>query len=173
MASEEAHSILVRILHFSDLHGTHMQEAASLIESLTPDWIVLTGDMLPDFARLPGESRRLEAQREWWASWRRSFLAEGRRTTFVRGNHEIQGFADHELRALPPELAGKVAMVEGIPARWGAWGYARELDDEDLALEVRNLGNPMVILSHVPPFGWLDLNKRGERIGHLPLRGNT
>lgn len=163
----------LRLLHFSDLHGTSMREAGSLIEGFKPDWIVLTGDMLPDFARLPNRSRRMQAQTEWWGSWRSEFLLEGATTTFTLGNHEVEGFEDRNLRQVPSLLRGRVAMVEGIPARWGAWGFAREWDDDELEEEVLALGrdgDPLVILSHVPPYGWLDRNNRGERIGHIPLR---
>lgn len=160
----------VRILHFSDLHGTAMRRAEELIQDLNPDWIVLTGDMLPDFARLPGEFRRLEAQREWWRTWRSSFLRDGVRTTYALGNHEIEGFADPGLRAVPSGLAGRVGFVEGIPACWGAWGYSREWEEDDLELEVDALADPVVVLSHVPPYGWLDLNARQQHIGHIPLR---
>lgn len=160
----------MRILHFSDLHGLAMREAEALIEALQPDWVVLTGDMLPDFHRLPGTARRLEAQRAWWRTWRSCFIRSGIPTTFVRGNHEIEGFEDRALRAVPASLAGKVGFLEGIPARWGAWGFAREWDDEALREEVQALGDALVILSHVPPLGWLDRNANGEAIGHPSLR---
>jgi Icc-related predicted phosphoesterase len=161
---------LLRILHFSDLHGVAMRLAESTIEAVQPNWIVLTGDILPDFSRLPGESRRLAAQREWWRTWRSSFLREGIRTTFVRGNHEIEGFEDRSLRSVPGELAGMVGFLEGIPARWGAWGFAREWDEEALQQEVEAMGEPFVVMSHVPPHGWLDVNGGGDHIGHLALR---
>lgn len=160
----------MRILHFSDLHGAAMREAESLIQTHEPDWIVLTGDMLPDFNRLPGTARRLEAQREWWRAWRNVFIRTGTPTTFVRGNHEVEGFEDRVLRSVPAALTGKVGLLEGIPARWGAWGFAREWGDQDLAREVRALKHPFVILSHVPPYGWLDRNSGGASIGHPPLR---
>ena len=160
----------MRILHFSDLHGAATRLAESTIEDVRPDWIVLSGDMLPDFARLPVQARRLNAQREWWQTYRSSFLREGIRTTFVLGNHEIEGFEDRSLRAVPAELAGSVGFLEGIPACWGAWGYSREWEDDELLEEVLALGEPRVVLSHVPPYGWLDTNSRGHRIGHLALR---
>lgn len=160
----------MRILHFSDLHGVAMRQAETLIQEFQPDWIVLTGDMLPDFNRLSGEFRRLNAQREWWQTWRSSFLRSGTPTTFVRGNHEIEGFEDRALRSTLPALAGKVGILEGIPARWGAWGFSREWDDEELQREVRAMGEVQVVLSHVPPFGWLDRNAGGDPIGHPALR---
>lgn len=160
----------MRILHLSDLHGAAMRQAEALIDRHGPDWIVLTGDLLPDFARLPGRERRLEAQREWWRTWRSCFLREGVRTTFVRGNHEIEGFQDLDLVRVPAALQGRVATVEGIPARWGVWGYAREWEDDALRRELEAFADPLVVLSHVPPFGWLDRNARGEEIGHPPLR---
>lgn len=160
----------MRILHFSDLHGAAMRQAESLIEELQPDWIVLTGDMLPDFKRIPGELSRLEAQREWWRTWRSSFLRPGTPTTFVRGNHEIEGFEDRALRAVPLALAGRVGILEGIPARWGAWGFSREWDDDALHQEVQAMGEVHIVLSHVPPFGWLDRNAGGDAIGHPALR---
>ena len=160
----------MRILHFSDLHGVAMRLAESTIEAVQPDWIVLTGDMLPDFGRLPGEYRRLTAQREWWRTWRSSFLHEGIRTTFVRGNHEIEDFEDRSLRIVPVEMAGLAGFLEGIPARWVTWGYSREWNDDALKEEVDAMGEPLVVLSHAPPFGWLDLNSSGDHIGHPALR---
>ena len=160
----------MQILHFSNLHGVAMRQAEATIEAVQPDWIVLTGDMLPDFGRLPGEFRRLTAQRGWWQAWRSSFQREGIRTTFVRGNHEIEDFEDRSLRIVPVEMAGLVGFLEGIPASWGTWGYSREWDDTALQQEVDAMGEPLVVLSHSPPFGWLDLNSSGDHIGHPALR---
>ena len=141
----------LRILHVSDLHGQAARQAEALIADVKPDWIILTGDMLPDFRRIQGESSRLNAQREWWQAWRTCFLREGARTTYCLGNHEIEGFSDPSLRAVPSELAGQVALIQGIPARWGAWGFSREWEDSALQQEVDAHGEPMVVLGHVPP----------------------
>jgi len=53
----------IRILAFSDLHGKGFREASSLIDQQRPDWIVLCGDLLPDFSMVGGMASRLEAQK--------------------------------------------------------------------------------------------------------------
>jgi len=42
----------MKILTFSDLHGRFTARAAQTIREQSPDWIVLAGDMLPDFSML-------------------------------------------------------------------------------------------------------------------------
>ena len=90
----------MRVLAFSDLHGNGFQEAERLTKAHQPDWIVLCGDMLPDFSQRP-EGRRLEAQQAFWQANRHAFLLEGAITTFVLGNHELTGFRDAEMSTIP------------------------------------------------------------------------
>ena len=163
----------LRILAFSDLHGKCFREAAALIDARKPDWIVLCGDLLPDFAMLGGGTARLEAQREFWRLYRSSFIRPFAVTTLVRGNHELEGFEDPELHKLPAALQGHVVRLEGIPVECGAWGWSRELEEEDLLEELRvQLADhpvPAVYVSHVPPHGCLDRSLGGENLGHRPL----
>ena len=163
----------LRILVLSDLHGTCFREASTLIDAHRPGWIVLCGDILPDFGRIAGRGNRLDAQREFWRVHRSAFIREGAVTTLVRGNHELEGFSDPGLDRLPAALQGRVARLEGIPAEYGAWGWSREWEEEDLQAELRaQLAEnpaPSVYISHVPPYGCLDLSRGGENIGHRPL----
>ena len=163
----------VRLLVLSDLHGTCFPEAERVNNAARPDWIVLAGDMLPDFAMIAGREGRLEAQRDFWRAHRRRFLRDGAVTTLVRGNHELEGFEDRDLRGLPPRLEGHVVRLEGIPMEFGGWGWSREGEEEDLAaeLEAQLAANPgaRLFISHVPPYGCLDLASGGEHIGHRLL----
>ncbi len=163
----------LRILAFSDLHGACLREAGQLIDETRPDWIVLCGDILPDFGMVSGRESRLEAQRRFWETYRSTFVRDFAVTTLVRGNHEIEGFSDSELRALPLAVAGHVARLEGIPAEFGAWGWSREWEEEELEAELReqlrDVPAPRVFVSHVPPYGCLDGAAGGEHIGHRPL----
>jgi len=112
----------LRILVFSDLHGKCFQEAASVIDEQRPDWIVLCGDLLPDFDRIAGSAFRLGAQREFWQVHRSTFIRPFAVTTLVRGNFEIEGFSDPGLQQIPAMLQGRVVRLEGIPVESGAWG---------------------------------------------------
>ena len=163
----------LRILAFSDLHGRCFKEAAALIDDRRPDWIVLCGDLLPDFDLLAGRESRLEAQREFWRLYRSSFIRPFAVTTLVRGNHELEGFSDPDLQQVPPALQGRVIRLEGIPIECGAWGWSREWEEEELQEELRGqlTANPVpaVVVSHVPPYGCLDRSQSGDRIGHRPL----
>ena len=163
----------LRILALSDLHGKCFKEAASLIDEQRPDWIVLCGDMLPDFDRIAGRESRLEAQREFWKVYRSRFIRPFAVTTLVRGNHEIEGFADPGLQQLPAMLQGRVVRLEGIPVEFGAWGWSREWEEEGLVseLQAQLAGNPVpsIYVSHVPPYGCLDRAWGGDNIGHRPL----
>jgi Icc-related predicted phosphoesterase len=166
----EPYILGMRILHFSDHHGQHLPNCRRLIRTYRPDWIVLTGDILPDFPQVNGKGRQLALQREWWAAHREAFTSDSAVTTLVVGNHELEGFRDRSLEVIPPVLKGKVATLVGVPAEFGAWGYSREFGDEALERETRGLGRPWVVLSHCPPYGWLDREPYGQSIGHRPLR---
>lgn len=160
----------MRILHFSDLHGRAFQEAGGLVSELRPDWVVLTGDMLADPEWLPGEHRRVAWQQRRWVRGRVRFQRPGLCTTFVRGNHERNGFVDPELHAARPAgMEGSIGILEGIPAEFGPWGFPRELEPEALAWEMERQGPRRLWLSHVPPFGILDRTRHGVRVGHRPL----
>lgn len=163
----------LRILAFSDLHGEGFQEASRVIDDSRPDWIVLCGDMLPDFGVISGEGSRLEAQRQFWMVYRSTFIRDFAVTTLVRGNHEIEGFCDPDLRRVPSQVEGHVVRLEGIPVEFGGWGWSREWEEEDLmeelAGQLRDGPSPWIYISHVPPFGYLDRTANGEHIGHRPL----
>ncbi len=159
----------MRILHFSDLHGRASTEAARIVAQVEPDWIVLTGDMLDDPEWLPGEHRRSARQMRAWDRIRRPFLAAAC-TTYVRGNHEREGFSDAFLQAARPTgFQDRIGILEGIPAEFGPWGFPRELAPEDLARELDVQGPRELWLSHVPPYGVLDRTRHGTRVGHRPL----
>ncbi len=160
----------MKILHLSDLHGRHTRAVEQLIDAQTPDWIVLTGDMLPDFHMVGGCGNRLDCQREWWGTYRSSFMHPNAITTFSLGNHEIEGFRDRELEGVPATLQGRVGVLQGNPAEFGAWGFSREYEHDELQQEVDVLNRPLVVLSHCPPQGLLDANKEGVHIGHTPFR---
>jgi len=163
----------LRLLAFSDLHGGSFREAGELIDAHRPDWIVLCGDLLPDYDRLEGREARLEAQRDCWQRGRSSFLRPFAVTTLVRGNHELEGFEDPELQALPPMLQGRVVRLEGVPVMGGARGWSRAWEDEALEAELQAqlAQNPgaAIYVSHVPPHGCLDRGRSGDAIGHRPL----
>ncbi len=165
----------MKILAFSDLHGDGFIDASALVEVHQPDWIVLCGDMLPDFSNLQDE-RRLEAQRSFWKDQRGAFLREGCLTTYVLGNHELAGFRDPDMNGIPPELAGRVLRLEGIPGDSGPFSFARGWPAEslraELEMQLRLTPTPSIYLSHAPPFGSLDRTYRGEHIGHKPLFEN-
>jgi Icc-related predicted phosphoesterase len=160
----------MKILHLSDLHGRHTGAVERLIDAHMPDWIVLTGDMLPDFHMISGKGNRLNCQREWWGTYRSSFMHPEAVTTLTLGNHEIEGFRDRELEAVPASLLGRVGVLQGNPAEFGAWGFSREYESDELQAEVDALNRPLVVLTHCPPHGRLDTNNGGQRIGHPPLR---
>lgn len=162
----------MKILHFSDLHGRHTQTAQRLIQTHAPDWIVLTGDILPDFYMVSGRESRLSNQRAWWESHRTSFLAPGAVTTLTLGNHELEGFRAAQDEGVPADLAGQVGVLQGVPEEFGAWGFAREMGTSELQKEVERMGAPKVVLTHCPPYGWLDANNRRDHIGHRPLRAH-
>ena len=134
---------------------------------------MLCGDLLPDFERIAGAGNRLEAQREFWRLHRSTFLRPYAVTTLVRGNHELEGFADPGLQRLPDPLRGRVVRLEGIPVEFGAFGWSREWEEEDLAAELQAqlLENPApsIWISHVPPYGCLDRAWSGDHLGHRPL----
>jgi hypothetical protein len=134
---------------------------------------VLCGDILADYSMIPGQQSRLEAQREFWTTYRHTFIRDSARTTLVRGNHEIEGFEDPVLCHPPDGLDGHVVRLEGIPAEFGWWGWSREWEENELECELRDQlrdsPRPRIYLSHVPPYGCLDTSAGGEHIGHRSL----
>lgn len=162
----------MKILAFSDLHGSGFQEAGRLIDLHRPEWVVLCGDMLPDFnQRLVGA--RLDAQRTFWSDQRAAFVRPGLVTTFLNGNHELPGFRDEGLGTVPTGLAGRLVRLEGIPRDSGPFSFAQGLPDSLLEAELRNqlsqALHPVIYISHSPPFGSCDRTHRGDHIGHRPL----
>jgi Icc-related predicted phosphoesterase len=162
----------VRILAFSDLHGSGFLEAEHLIDEYRPDWVVLCGDMLPDFSQRPEDSR-LAAQQKFWKEQRAVFIREGMVTTFIQGNHELPGFRDDAMAVVPTELDGCLVRLEGIPGDSGPFSFARGLPESELEAELRDqlsqVMNPLIYISHAPPFGSCDKSQRGDHIGHRPL----
>ena len=126
----------VTLLALSDLHGKWFQEAAGLIAATQPGWIVLCGDLLPDFGRISGQESRLTEQRDFWRTYRSKFIRPFAVTTLVRGNHEIEGFRDRGLDRVPAGLVQHVVRLEGIPIEFGAFGWSREWEEEDLEEEL-------------------------------------
>ncbi len=163
----------LRLLAFSDLHGRAFGEAAELIDALSPDWIVLCGDMLPDYARVCSRGNRLMAQEGFWEIYRSIFVREGVVTTYVRGNHEIEGFLDPLLVDVPQILRGHVVRLEGIPIDNGAFGWSREWSEEELLdeleIQLQQAPRPQIYISHVPPYGCQDQTRYGQHIGHREL----
>ena len=164
----------MKILAFSDLHGHWYREAKSLVHQHKPDWIVLLGDILPDFSIIGGRGNQLTCQQDHWKLHASKFESQSVVTTFLRGNHEIEGFNPHpHQQRLPSGFEKRVIRLEGIPIEFGAWGWSREWEEDDLAQELsdQNLEAPQanIVLSHVPPFGYLDEVEPGTHIGHRPL----
>ena len=150
------------------------REAQALIDQDQPDWIVLLGDILPDFSIVPGQGNRLTCQRDHWELYATNFESGPAVTTFLRGNHQIDGFnVPQRHRRLPACFEEKVIRLEGIPAEFGAWGWSREWVEADLARELSDQINEApkanIVLSHVPPYGCLDEVQPGTHIGHRPL----
>ena len=162
----------MRILVFSDLHGNGFTEAERLTAELEPDWVVLCGDMLPDFNNRPS-NKRLDAQLDFWREHRGCFLREGAVTTFILGNHEQSGFLDEDMLRLPDSLDGRVVRLEGIPGDAGPFSFAKGSPESVLEAELQAqhkiAPDPFIYLSHAPPYGSRDKTLRGTHIGHRPL----
>ena len=162
----------MRFLVFSDLHGNGFTEAECLTAELQPDWVVLCGDMLPDFSNRP-DDKRLGAQLDFWREYRGCFLREGAVTTFILGNHEQSGFLDADMLRLPGPLEGRVVRLEGIPGDAGPFSFAKGSPDSvleaELQSQLKSVTEPLVYLSHAPPYGSRDKTQRGTNIGHRPL----
>jgi Icc-related predicted phosphoesterase len=164
----------MKILAFSDLHGHWYQASKALIDRHQPDWIVLLGDILPDFRIVSGQGNRLTCQLDHWKLYASDFESNSVVTTFLRGNHEIEGFKPppHQ-RRLPAGFEERVIRLEGIPTEFGTWGWSREWEEADLAQElgdqIKEAPQANIVLSHVPPYGCLDEVHPGTHIGHRPL----
>ena len=139
----------MRFLVFSDLHGNGFTEAERLTAELQPDWVVLCGDMLPDFNNCP-EDKRLEAQLGFWREYRGCFLREGAVTTFILGNHEQSGFLDADMLRLPDPLEGRVVCLEGIPGDAGPFSFAKGSPDSVLEADLQGAAHNCTGTSDLP-----------------------
>ena len=133
---------------------------------------MLAGDLLPDFSNL-AEPLRLPAQRRFWAGYRDAFLRAGMVTTYVLGNHELDGFSDPAMAAVPAQLAGKVVRLQGIPGDPGPFSFSRGWPaaalEAELEAQLVLAPEPEIYIAHAPPYGSLDRTGRDTHIGHRPL----
>ena len=164
-----------RLLAFADLHGAGLALARDLVRELEPDWIVLLGDILPDFDTIAGRLARREAQTAFWQVYASNFERPGAVTTFIRGNHEVEGFTVPPLhRRVPSRFEGRVLCLEGIPTPEGGFGFLREMEPNELTAELheqlRRVPDPTIVLSHAPPLQCLDGVPGGLRFGNPALR---
>lgn len=162
----------MRILAFSDLHGNGFYEASSLIDQHRPNWIITCGDMLPDFSQRPA-NYRLMAQQVFWRDNRHLFVRPETLTTMIVGNHELPGFKYPGMDLLPSQLEGHVVRIEGIPGDSGPFSFANRRPEEELEEELQDqlsvVPDPLIYLSHAPPYGSRDKSHQGDHIGHRPL----
>jgi len=162
----------VKIMAFSDMHGRGFLAASALIDKHQPNWVICCGDMLPDFIPRPANSRLL-AQQSFWRDHRHLFIRSETVTTMIVGNHELPGFRYPGMDHLPPQLEGRVLRLEGIPGDSGPFSFANGLPEEELEEELQDqltlVPNPLIYLSHAPPFGSCDKSHRGDHIGNRPL----
>jgi len=162
----------LRILAFSDLHGSGFLAASALIDRHQPNWVICVGDLLPDFSQRPVNSRLL-AQQSFWRDHRHLFVRPEIVTTMIVGNHELPGFKFPGMDLLPAGFEDRVIRLEGIPGDAGPFSFANGLPEEELEEELQDqltlVSNPLIYLSHAPPYGSCDRSHRGENIGHRPL----
>ena len=161
-----------RILAFSDLHGDGFQAASALIDTHRPDWVITCGDMLPDFHQRPS-NYRLKAQHEFWMDHRSLITREGIVTTMIVGNHELPGFRYPRMDVLPAGFEGSVLRLEGVPRDFGPFSFVHGLPDTELEEEIQaglsHVPDPIIYVSHAPPYGSCDRNFQGDHIGHRPF----
>jgi Icc-related predicted phosphoesterase len=161
----------LRILAVADLHGLNFGKVAYAIDELRPDWIVVVGDVLPDYPRISGHLSRLEAQRESWRVFGRCFARDGAKTTVVGGGHETGGFAAPQFRRLPEGLEGHVVRLEGVGSNLQGTDGRRDEGalERELRSQLRIAPEPWIYISRLPPHGCLDRLMDGEHVGHRPL----
>jgi Icc-related predicted phosphoesterase len=164
----------MKILAFSDLHGHFLRQATRLIKVHQPDWIVLLGNILPDFDEIGIEAIRLKYQQKFWRTHAAAFQKPGSPLTFIRGNHEMEDFeVPSEHQRLPAGLESRVIRLEGIPNEFGAFGWNREGENDTLQAELHaqlaQFPQADIVFCHVPPYGCLDEAEPGNHAGNRPL----
>jgi len=164
----------MKILALSDLHGRWYKQAGALIRLHDPDWIVLLGDMLPDFTMVSGARNRLECQQAHWQTQAALFESPRSPTTFIRGNREVDGFiVPSRFQSVPTDIAVRLIRLEGIPTDFGrdedCRPYTQEELEGELRVQVHENPGASVVISHVPPYGCLDEPEPDAHIGHRPL----
>jgi len=164
--------------HISDTHGQ--------FPKLSPrsQLVVHSGDFMPNLAKGPSEvvfDREVEYQ-EWWIRENfgeiMSWLGD-RYMLLCPGNHDFfdpvpllkeKGLAIHNLNQQRLEFDGfSFYGLPFVPWLAGRWNY--EMREEEMAKEVKQIGEVDILVAHCPPAGildWTDTNL-GYKAGNSSL----
>ena len=184
----------VRILHFSDCHGTLPAPAPYA----RFDVVVCSGDLLPDRRISKDDQVRMnlpawvpappEYQEQWVSHNLDEFraLCDGKPLLLPPGNHDMydpcpmlrqQGIDERN-------LTGRVEKVGGVgfygfpwvPISWAPVAWNHELVAADMSRKVEeaaalcNAEAFDVLVAHCPPLGILDESASKQRYGNGPMR---
>ncbi len=154
-------SMFMRILHFSDNHGSVPFDAS---EAQVADVVVCSGDMMPNgkLRADPGWNRMM--QPEWITKNIRWFKALGRPFLFCSGNHDFIDptpiLRDAGVDAI--DITNRLVTVGGysfygfpyIPYIQGEWNW--EATKKEMPKKVREIPLPVdILVAHCPLEGML------------------
>jgi Icc-related predicted phosphoesterase/predicted protein tyrosine phosphatase len=144
----------------ADLHGRLPERIP------TCDLLLLAGDLCPNGI----------GQFEWLDRDFRKWLkrVSARHVVATWGNHDFIGQSD-DVPALPCTfLVDETVEIEGVRVHGTPWmpgtGWAFTEDEDVLAGCFARIPDRVdILVSHVPPYGWLDLDRYGQHIGSRAL----
>jgi predicted phosphodiesterase len=155
---------VTRVCCISDLHGRLPRDLPEC------DLLVIAGDILP--ASWHGAIELFLPRFEMWLRW-----APARTVVGIAGNHDIPAQHNPALfRELPwIYLENDAASVEGLKV-WGSpwtprfFDWAFMADDGDLADHWVEIPDDVeLLITHGPPFGYLDSTVEGVHAGSRTL----
>jgi Icc-related predicted phosphoesterase len=164
---------MIRIGHFSDLHGDYDRIAG------IPDVWVNTGDFFPNMTR--GDvSVEVPFQTAWFEANADAIIARlaGKPLIWVAGNHDFvnlvpllrsRGVEAWDATEAPVDFMGeRFAGLREIPWIEGEW--AGEAHDMAPAVERAFDADPTILVTHCPPSGILDNDGgAGHGFGSSPM----
>lgn len=166
----------MRIVHFSDVHGTipNLPEA---------DLYICTGDVLPNtkLCLWPNKEPEMQIQDNWIDThkedWANAFASKEAPLIIVRGNHDfvdLQPLFDKR-QSWSYEFTEKPSMFDfngwhiggfrGVPPINDIW--ADEISENAIDFRLRHLSNLDILLTHGPGFQLLD---EGYHYGSKAIR---
>jgi Icc-related predicted phosphoesterase len=149
----------MKLICISDLHG-------NLPDLPSGDLIIIAGDICPDYDQFKWYNTQF---RQWALRQNAPIIATWGNHDFL-GERGMPGYIDNVTMLVDDMVVVQDRKIYGTPwsVQFGNWAFMR--DERVLLEKYRNVPNGLdVLISHTPPYGFLDKNVDGEHCGSQSL----